>query len=249
MNTQAHYKSDYVYDPDEVEPVDKTHFRRRDKFTNYVEAAARMKSIHGSKKNDAVTRRIRRLVPSGTRRASAAATGGAAIEVVCEVVCETTSDALAPSSPPASLLRHAALARFAAGAFSSFHSGACPHRRNAAQNRIFAYHDPSAARSSSVFSSLSLSTVSSPRMARSTSLAANADGSPSGSCAAATAASSIFVQSDSSGGCPAAAPNRARSTARPCASASRRCPATVEGCTALPDVCVIATASTDSPPS
>ena len=50
MNTQAHYMSDYVYDPDEVEPVDKTHFRRRDKFTNYVEAAARMKSIHGSKK-------------------------------------------------------------------------------------------------------------------------------------------------------------------------------------------------------
>lgn len=45
MNIQAHYKDDFEYDPDEIEPVDKTHFRRRDTFTNYVEAAAKMKNI------------------------------------------------------------------------------------------------------------------------------------------------------------------------------------------------------------
>jgi len=41
MNTRAHYKTDFVWDEDEVEPPDKRFFRKRDNFTAYVEAAAR----------------------------------------------------------------------------------------------------------------------------------------------------------------------------------------------------------------
>ena len=41
MNTRAHYKTDFVWVEDEVEPPDKRFFRKRDTFTAYVEAAAR----------------------------------------------------------------------------------------------------------------------------------------------------------------------------------------------------------------
>ncbi|KAK3239506.1 hypothetical protein CYMTET_50573 [Cymbomonas tetramitiformis] len=38
---QSTAKSDFCYDPEELEPVDKTKNRRRDDFTNYVEASSR----------------------------------------------------------------------------------------------------------------------------------------------------------------------------------------------------------------
>jgi|TARA_B110000977_G_scaffold1486_1_gene2114 hypothetical protein len=41
MNTQAHYKTDFVWNEDEVELPDKKFFRKRDGFTAYVEAAAK----------------------------------------------------------------------------------------------------------------------------------------------------------------------------------------------------------------
>lgn len=45
MNTQSRTKSDFTYDPAEVEPVNRANFRRRDEFTNYVEAAAKYNNI------------------------------------------------------------------------------------------------------------------------------------------------------------------------------------------------------------
>mmetsp|Transcript_19801 Transcript_19801/g.62985 ORF Transcript_19801/g.62985 Transcript_19801/m.62985 type:complete len:149 (+) Transcript_19801:184-630(+) len=42
---QSLTKDDFVYDPDELEPCDKTHFRKRDNFTNYIEASARYKLL------------------------------------------------------------------------------------------------------------------------------------------------------------------------------------------------------------
>ncbi|ACO62284.1 flagellar associated protein [Micromonas commoda] len=45
MNTTSVTKAEFTYDPEEIEPVDKTHFRRRDKFTFYVEAAAKSHNL------------------------------------------------------------------------------------------------------------------------------------------------------------------------------------------------------------
>ena len=45
MNTRSTSASDYVYDPSEIEPVDKTHCRRRVAFTAYVEVQARANAI------------------------------------------------------------------------------------------------------------------------------------------------------------------------------------------------------------
>jgi len=45
MNTMSQAKMDFQYDPSEIEPVDKKNFRRRDTFTNYVEAAAKYSNI------------------------------------------------------------------------------------------------------------------------------------------------------------------------------------------------------------
>lgn len=41
MNVNTHYKTDFQWLEDEVELPDKKHFRKRDGFTAYVEAAAR----------------------------------------------------------------------------------------------------------------------------------------------------------------------------------------------------------------
>jgi len=48
-STQSRFHEDFKYDPSELEPVVKTHCRRRDEFTNYVEAAARYKQMMGKK--------------------------------------------------------------------------------------------------------------------------------------------------------------------------------------------------------
>ena len=45
MKVQSQAKNDYQYDPEEVEPVNRANFRRRDTFTNYVEAAAKYNNI------------------------------------------------------------------------------------------------------------------------------------------------------------------------------------------------------------
>eukprot|EP00218_Dolichomastix_sp_CCMP3274_P013698 CAMPEP_0170141772 /NCGR_PEP_ID=MMETSP0033_2-20121228/7217_1 /TAXON_ID=195969 /ORGANISM="Dolichomastix tenuilepis, Strain CCMP3274" /LENGTH=142 /DNA_ID=CAMNT_0010378059 /DNA_START=26 /DNA_END=454 /DNA_ORIENTATION=+ len=42
---QSVTSSDYNYDPEELEPCDKTNFRRRDGFTMYVEASSRFKLL------------------------------------------------------------------------------------------------------------------------------------------------------------------------------------------------------------
>jgi hypothetical protein len=41
MQSNGHYKTEFVWDEDEIEPPDKKFFRKRDAFTAYVEAAAR----------------------------------------------------------------------------------------------------------------------------------------------------------------------------------------------------------------
>jgi hypothetical protein len=45
MNTTSVTKAEFTYDPEDIEPVDKTHFRRRDNFTFYVEAAAKSHNL------------------------------------------------------------------------------------------------------------------------------------------------------------------------------------------------------------
>ena len=45
MRVQSQAKMDFQYDPEEVEPVNRANFRRRDTFTNYVEAAAKYNNI------------------------------------------------------------------------------------------------------------------------------------------------------------------------------------------------------------
>lgn len=45
MNVQSQSKLDFQYDPSELEPVNRQNFRRRDTFTNYVEAAAKYNNI------------------------------------------------------------------------------------------------------------------------------------------------------------------------------------------------------------
>ena len=45
MNTTSVTKAEFTYDPEDIEPVDKTHFRRRDNFIFYVEAAAKSHNL------------------------------------------------------------------------------------------------------------------------------------------------------------------------------------------------------------
>ena len=44
-------KADFTYDEDELDPVDKTHFRKRDTFSQYVEAQARFSLLTKKQKN------------------------------------------------------------------------------------------------------------------------------------------------------------------------------------------------------
>ena len=44
-------KDAYVYEEDELDPVDKTHFRKRDTFSQYVEAEAKFSLLIKQQKN------------------------------------------------------------------------------------------------------------------------------------------------------------------------------------------------------
>ncbi|GAQ90691.1 hypothetical protein KFL_006740050 [Klebsormidium nitens] len=46
-------KTAFVYEPDEIEPVSREHFRKRDTFTQYVEASSRYKLLMKAKGADA----------------------------------------------------------------------------------------------------------------------------------------------------------------------------------------------------
>ena len=45
VSTLSTTQEEFLYDEDNIDPVDKTHCRRRDKFTSYVESSARYKLL------------------------------------------------------------------------------------------------------------------------------------------------------------------------------------------------------------